>query len=624
MASALIHRGPDDYGVWTAPQAGLSLSHRRLSIVDLSPAGHQPMASADDSLVLVFNGEIYNHLALRRELEQSGLSGSWKGHSDTETLLAAFAVWGVEATLGKAVGMFALALWDKRRETLLLARDRMGEKPLYYGWVGGAFAFGSELKALRQVPGFDNPIDRDALALYMQFCAVPAPYSIYRDINKLPPGTCLTLTRADIEARQSPPPTAYWSVTAAARQGLVNPLQNDTEAISELERLLHVSLEGQMVADVPLGAFLSGGIDSSTVVALMQSRSTRPVKTFTIGFDEAAFDESADAAAIARHLGTEHTEIRVTPADAQAVIPMLPAYYDEPFADSSQIPTHLVSRAARSHVTVALTGDAGDELFGGYDRYTWGRRIWSRVDWIPFELRRLIGSGVQRVSPDLLDSLSILRPNIRNMGDKVRKMGRRLQHARTLDDLYRSLVTEWPAEEQVVRGTKKLPVQIDDMSNAAGIRDAEQRMMLFDMLGYLPDDILAKVDRAAMACSLETRVPMLDHNIVEFAWRLPLHMKIRGNEGKWVLRQVLQKYVPRALTDRPKTGFSIPVGAWLRGPLRDWAEELLDEARLVREGYFDVPQIRRKWDEHLSGRRDWTQSLWCVLMFEAWLEHQES
>ncbi len=580
------------------------------------------MASADGSLMLVFNGEIYNHLTLRKELELAGLAIDWRGHSDTETLLAAFAAWGFEATLKKAVGMFALALWDSRSETLRLARDRLGEKPLYYGWVNGAFAFGSELKALRQVPGFDNPIDRDALALYMQFCAVPAPYSIYRDIMKLAPGSCLTISSRDIAARSLPSPAAYWSVSETARQGLARPFTDDHETVSELERLLHLSIEGQMVADVPLGAFLSGGIDSSTVVALMQSRSSKPVKTFTIGFDEGSFDESEDAAAIARHLGTEHSEIRVTPKDALAVIPMLPEYYDEPFADSSQIPTHLVSKAAREHVTVALTGDGGDELFGGYHRYTWGRRIWSRVDWIPFEVRKLLGAGLQSLSPQAWESLAQFTPNIRNLGDKVRKMGRRLEDVRTIDDLYRSLVTEWPAESGVVLGARPLLIPIDDEQSVAGVSNPEQRMMLLDMLGYLPNDILAKVDRAAMACSLETRVPLLDHRVVEFSWRLPMEMKIRGREGKWVLRRVLERYVPRALTDRPKTGFSIPVGAWLRGPLRDWAEGLLDEARLVREGYFDASQIRRKWDEHLSGRRDWTQSLWCVLMFGAWLEQQ--
>jgi len=624
MATALIHRGPDDAGGWADRKSGLALSHRRLSIVDLSPAGHQPMVSADENLVLVFNGEIYNHLQLRRELEQSELAPDWRGHSDTETLLASFAAWGFAATLRKAVGMFALALWDGRTETLQLARDRMGEKPLYYGWVGGGFAFASELKALRQVPGFDNPVDRDALALYMQFCAVPAPYSIYRDIGKLLPGATLTLSRADVAARRLPAPVIYWSAAGVARQGLAQPLADEEEAVTELERLLRLSLSGQMVADVPLGAFLSGGIDSCTIVALMQSQATRPVKTFTIGFQETSFDESAAAAAVARHLGTDHHEIRVAPTDALGVIPSLPDFYDEPFADSSQIPTFLVSRAARAQVTVALSGDGGDELFGGYNRYRWARRIWSRLSWLPHPARRVLGGSLCAIPLSAWDRVSARTPYVRGLGDMAHKLGRRLQKVRDMDDLYRGLITEWPADSGVVTGAEPLLIQLDDKEQVADIADPEHRMMLLDMLGYLPNDILTKIDRAAMACSLETRVPFLDQNVVEFAWRVPLAMKIRGGQGKWVLRQVLHKYVPRPLVERPKAGFAIPVGAWLRGPLRNWAEALLDAARLKREGYFDPAQVRQKWDEHLSGRRDWTPSLWCVLMFGAWLERQAS
>jgi asparagine synthase (glutamine-hydrolysing) len=600
------------------------------------------MASACGRYVLAFNGEVYNHLALRGELDGlprcarndgardgDGLprfarndGDGWRGHSDTETLLAGFAAWGVAATLQRAVGMFAIALWDRQEQRLTLARDRMGEKPLFYGWVRGAFVFGSELKALRAYPGFDNPICRDALALYMQHCTVPAPYSIYQDIFKLEPGCWLSLDAAGLAAK-TVKPEAYWRLADVVRQGLATPIQSEAEALTALEATLREAVALQAVADVPLGAFLSGGVDSSTIVALMQAQSTRPVQTFTVGFDEAGFDESPHALAVAKHLGTEHHALRVTAADAQAVIPLLPAMYDEPFADSSQIPTHLVSKAARQHVTVALSGDAGDELFGGYNRYFWGKRVWNRLGWMPSIVRQGLGSGIQQVPVAAWDALGRNLPGasgIARLGDKAHKLAHRLKTVQSVDGLYRSLVTEWPQGTELVRGARHLTTKLDDSRLTAGVADAEHRMMLWDSLTYLPDDILTKVDRAAMSVSLETRVPFLDHRVVELAWRLPLHMKMRGGQGKWALRQVLYKYVPRELIERPKAGFGIPVGQWLRGPLRPWVEELLGEARLRREGYFYPAQIRQVWREHLSGQHDWSTRLWTVLMFQAWLE----
>lgn len=621
MALAIQHRGPDDAGVWTDIESGIALSHRRLSILDLSLAGHQPMQSASGRFVLVFNGEIYNHLALRTELQAARNAPTWCGHSDTETLLAGFAVWGVRATLQRAAGMFAIALWDRTERRLTLARDRLGEKPLFYGWVHGAFVFGSELKALRAYPGFDNPVNRDALALYLQHCAVPAPYSIYQDIFKLEPGCVLSLDASNLASKtaQSEP---YWRFIDTVRQGLAAPIQSEVEAVSALEAALRDVVTLQAVADVPLGVFLSGGVDSSTIVALMQAQSSRPVQTFTVGFDEAEFDESPHALAVARHLGTEHHEIRVSAADAQAVIPHLPAMYDEPFGDSSQIPTYLICRVARSRVTVALSGDAGDELFGGYNRYYWGPRVWNQMKRIPRRLRCGVAGGIARIPTQAWDALGRALPGTHGvalLGDKAHKLGK-LTAAASIDALYRSLLTEWPQATELVRGAVRLSTRLDDPSLVAGVPEAEQRMMVWDSLTYLPDDILTKMDRAAMSMSLETRVPFLDHRVVELAWRLPLHMKLRNGQGKWALRQVLYKYVPRELIERPKAGFAIPIGQWLRGPLRDWAEGLLDEARLQREGYFNPEPIRRVWKEHLSGRHDWTSRLWCVLMFQAWLE----
>lgn len=634
MTEALRHRGPDDGDVWTDAEDGIALGHRRLAILELSPAGHQPMHSACGRYVLAFNGEIYNHLDLRLALEGVGHAIGWRGHSDTETLLGCFVAWGVRATLERAVGMFAIALWDRSERRLHLARDRFGEKPLYYGWTRGAFVFGSELKALRRYPGFDNPIDRDVVALYMQFCYVPAPYAIYRDTYKLEPGCVLSVSLAEVAA----PPTSalfaparhgglaiecFWSLSAVARAGLANPIQDEREAIDQLEATLSNAVGQQSIADVPLGAFLSGGIDSSTIVALMQAQATRPVRTFTIGFDDAHFNEAEYAGAVARHLGTDHTELYVSPQQARDVIPHLPDYYSEPFADSSQIPTFLVAQMARQHVTVALSGDAGDELFCGYNRYFWGQRIWGRVSWMPPKARRTLGSLVRQVPPGAWDAIGRglpKRAKIARLGDKAHKMAHRLENVSSLDDLYRSLVTEWTADSGIVHGARRLPVLLEDPNAVAGISDSENRMMMWDALSYLPDDILQKVDRAAMAVSLETRVPFLDHRVAELAWRIPLNMKMRDGRGKWILRQVLYRHVPSQLIERPKAGFGIPINQWLRGPLREWAEYLLDESRLNASGLLSAAPIRQGWQQHLAGTHDWTARLWTVLMFQAWLD----
>ena len=628
MALAIRYRGPDDAGAWVDAEAGIALGHRRLSIIDLSPAGHQPMLSSCGRFVLAFNGEIYNHLVLRSELEKSGVSPVWRGHSDTETLLAGFAAWGVEATLQRSVGMFSIALWDKVEGCLTLARDRFGEKPLYYGWVssafGQAFLFGSELKALHAYPGFDNPISRGALALFMRHCTVPAPYSIYEDVFKLQPGVILNLRKKDFAGR-SPSLEPYWQLTDAVHKGQSDLILDEKEAITNLEGVLRQAVAEQVVADVPLGAFLSGGVDSSTIVALIQTQSQRPVETFTVGFDDAGFDESHHALAVARHIGTNHHEIRLTSDDARLVIPLLPQLYDEPFADSSQIPTYLICQTARQNVTVAISGDGGDELFGGYNRYFWAERIWKRLAWMPSTLRMVLGNGIQVLPIEQWDALGRKLKGadaVERLGDKAYKLAYRMKTVKSLDDLYRSLVTEWPKEIDLVKGASHLSTLLDESNLVKGISESEHRMMLWDTLTYLPDDILTKVDRAAMGVSLETRVPFLDHRVVELAWRLPLSMKIRAGQGKWALRQLLYKYVPRELIERPKAGFAIPVGKWLRGPLREWAEALLDERRLEQEGYLNPLPIRLAWQQHLSGKFDWTTRLWTVLMFQAWLECQ--
>lgn len=639
MALAIAHRGPDDAGAWVDEEAGIALGHRRLSIVDLSAAGHQPMQSNSGRYVIAFNGEIYNHMALRVELK----GVTWRGHSDTETLLAGFEAWGVPATLQKAVGMFAIALWDKQTHTLSLARDRFGEKPLFYGWVNGAFVFGSELKALRAYPNFKNSVCRQSLAQYLRFMYVPAPRSIYQGIYKLEPGCLLTIQgnpplsapamplrpgQMDAQSYGSLQIKRWWSLTDVVISGAQNLIDNEASALEHLESRLQEAVSLQSLADVPLGAFLSGGVDSSSIVALMQQQASRPVKTFTIGFDEAGFDESSHARAVAEHLGTDHHEMRVTAHMAQSVITTLPDMYDEPFADSSQIPTHLVSKLARQEVTVALSGDAGDELFGGYSRYFWVPRIWSRMSVLPSPARRLVGATLANVPVSLLNNIGL--PlfghglGATRLGDKVHRMADRLRRVNNMDELYRSLVSEWANPSTLVLGENGESViePVSLLDDPMPLEEMAQPlpMMFRDSMTYLSDDILCKVDRAAMACSLETRVPFLDHRVVELAWQLPLNMKVRGNIGKWALRKVLYKYVPKELIERPKAGFAIPIGLWLCGPLHDWAESLISEQRLLSEGYLQAAPIRQAWAEHLSGKRDNTAKLWAVLMFQAWLE----
>ncbi len=625
MGKAIHHRGPDDSDVWHDDHAQVALVHQRLSILDLSPAGRQPMVSPSGRFVIVFNGEIYNHLELRQELEHHAVTTKliWRGHSDTETLLLGIDVWGLEKTLKRTVGMFALALWDRKEKALYLARDRMGEKPLYYGWQRGVFLFGSELKALKAHPAFEGEIDRGAIALQMRHNYVPAPYSIYRGIHKLLPGHCKKInTSGGLEQSEAWP---FWSFLKAVERGRSVPFGGTPrEAIDALDDLLCSSVRQQMEADVPLGAFLSGGIDSSTIVALMQSQSSKPVRTFTIGFNEAGYNEAEHARGVAKFLGTDHTQLYVTPEQALDVIPRLPTLYDEPFSDSSQIPTFLVSEMASQHVTVSLSGDAGDELFGGYNRYVMTQRWWASICRLPSPLRHFIGRSLSVLTPDVWDlfgkniaKLSEHKERWLNLGNLVSKLADVFE-ANNGFDLYLNFVTHWPDPASIVINGVEPPTQITPPE--LHFNNTIEQMMVFDSISFLPDDILCKVDRAAMGVSLESRVPMLDHRIVEFAWQLPLEMKIRGGQGKWILRQVLNKYVPRELVERPKMGFSLPIDSWLRGPLRDWAESLLDETRLRQEGYFDPSPIRQKWVEHLSGRKNWQHCLWDVLMFQAWLE----
>ncbi|MFL6845442.1 MAG: asparagine synthase (glutamine-hydrolyzing) [Allosphingosinicella sp.] len=626
MTDAIAYRGPDSAGAWADPEPRVALGHRRLAILDLSAAGEQPMVSASGRFVIVYNGEIYNHLELRERL-----SGPWRGHSDTETLLAAIEAWGVEKALSEAAGMFALALWDKQERALTLARDRLGEKPLYYGWQGegadAAFLFGSELKALARHPAFRGEIDRQALSLFTRFNYVPAPHSIYAGIAKLPPGAFLTLRSGEKE----PVIHRYWSAAEVAASGAAAPLDiGPEEAVDALETTLSKAVAQQMLSDVPLGAFLSGGVDSSTVVALMQAQSSRPVKSFTIGFDERAYNEAEHAAEVARHLGTDHTELYVTPADAQAVIPELPSIYDEPFADASQVPTLLVSRLARRQVTVALSGDGGDELFAGYNRYRLAAGNWRRFSRIPRPFRRAAASGLQSLSPAqwnrIAGALEPLLPASARLslpGEKVHKAAGVLASG-SLDELYQGLVSSWREPSAlVVGGSEPATLGAETMERLSGLGACE-RMMALDMLTYLPDDILAKVDRAAMSVSLETRVPLLDHRVVELAWRLPTDLKLRGGESKWVLRRLLYRHVPKALIERPKMGFGIPIDAWLRGPLKEWAEALLSEERLSREGYFRPEPIRRAWEAHQSGQVNMQYQLWAILMFQSWLDRRSA
>lgn len=626
MSATLRHRGPDSGGAWLDAEAGIALGHRRLSILDLSACGHQPMTSACGRYVVSFNGEIYNFGDLQSQL--AGLGHPFRGHSDTEVLLAAVREWGLRGALDRFNGMFAFALWDRCERTLALARDRVGEKPLYCGWMDGTLLFGSELKALRAYPGFRAEIDRGALALFLRHNYVPAPHSIFLGINKLLPGTYLVLGGAS--ASRDIEPVPYWSARDVAERGAQDPFDGTAEeAVSQLDALLRDAVGLRMVADVPLGAFLSGGIDSSLVVALMQAGSATPVETFTIGFQEGEYNEAEHAKAVARHLGTHHTELYVTPEQALGVIPLLPALYDEPFSDSSQIPTYLVSALARKHVTVSLSGDGGDELFGGYNRYLWASEIWKRIAWLPAGVRRalarqLAGSSSRRWNRALRFIPGVPRQiNGKSIGERIHQIAEILG-VTGAQEIYLRLVSHWRHSQGVVLEGKELPTVLTDRSRWAGVPEFLQEMMYWDLVSYLPDDILVKVDRASMGVSLEARVPLLDHRVVEFAWRLPSSLKVRDGEGKWLLRQVLHQYVPRELIDRPKMGFGVPIGSWLRGPLREWADALLDEELLRQQGYFDATMVRRTWEEHLSGEHHRHYDLWDVLMFQAWLSTAEA
>jgi asparagine synthase (glutamine-hydrolysing) len=624
MTDAIAYRGPDASGLWSCASAGIAFGHRRLSILDLSEAGAQPMKSACGRFTVTFNGELYNHLDIRAELEAAGSAPNWRGHSDTETLLAAIRQWGVAATLSRMIGMFAFALWDSEARTLTLCRDRFGEKPLFYGWCNQDLLFASELKALAVHPDWAPSLDRAALTAFMRYSYVPAPATIWRGIRKLPPASFVTFA-ADAAPGTQPQPQAYWSLreqVVAAQDVRIN---DEQEAVGELERLLSAAVKRQCLSDVPLGAFLSGGIDSSTIVALMQAQASQPVRTFSIGFAEGAYNEAEEARKVASHLGTAHTEFYVDAKTALDVIPKLPRMYDEPFADSSQVPTHLVAQLARPHVTVALSGDAGDELFGGYNRHVWGGALNARLGRLPAPLRKAIGALLGAIAPEpagtIANALQPLLParfKVRHAGDQIAKLAR-LVGADTVDQLYRALCSiDADPSQAVVGGAEEGSWAVGEMAQIDVPIDPLDRMTLADALSYLSDDILQKVDRAAMAVALETRVPFLDKDVVEFAARVPPGMKVRDSSGKWLVRQVLDRHVPRALIDRPKTGFSTPLDDWLRGPLRSWAGDLLSPARLARQGLFKPNRVARMLDEHMSRRQNHAYWLWNVLMAEAW------
>lgn len=628
MADAITHRGPDDSGVWEEPSVGLGLGHRRLSIVDLSPAGHQPMLSDCGRFVLAFNGEIYNHNALRRELESAGkASTGWKGHSDTETLLCAFTVWGVEKTLEMATGMFAIALWDRDEQTLTLARDRFGEKPLYYGLVAGTLVFGSELKALQAAPGWRGELEPNILENYLRFGCVGGQQSIFKGVFKLPPGYVLKVSLSDVRNGSLPSAMKWWSPVEAARTALEGRQKNSEVALNNVERALVTSVGQQMEADVPLGAFLSGGVDSSLIVALMQSQSRQKIRTFSVGFDDPRYDESEHAAAVAAHLGTEHTTLRATSEMALDLVPKLPELYDEPFADSSQLPTCLISSLTRQHVTVALSGDAGDELFGGYNRYVWVPRVWSKLSRMPLPMRQTLGRMLKLVPSSGYDRLMYLgskvlpsRYQIRTFGEKLYKLADVLACSSDRA-LYGGLASMNRHPEQLLRPDYRSGNPVEDLYPALAGFDQVEWMMLMDTLNFMVDDVLVKVDRASMASSLEVRAPFLDPEVFKAAWQLPLDMRIRNGEGKWALRQILYRHVPRELIERPKMGFAIPLDDWLRGPLREWAEDLLAESNINQVPQLDAGAVKQMWSAHVANEGHLAQQLWIVLQLLAWFRH---
>lgn len=604
MSAALRHRGPDDHGAWFDENTGFCFAHRRLAIQDLSSEGCQPMRSLDSRFVIVFNGEIYNHILLRKDLERNGWGFGWRGKSDTETLLAAIQTWGVIEALKKLVGMFSFALWDLKKKSVFLARDRLGEKPLYYGWAGNTFLFGSELKSIALHPGFNFKVDRRALSVFLRHNYIPSPYCIYEGFKKLPSGSYLEITSD--EPFLSSAPVSYWSANECIERGLLSSFSgSDVQAVEALDRTLSLSVKSQMLSDVPIGSFLSGGIDSSLITALMQQHSESAINTFSIGFDDASFNEAQHAAAISKYLGTDHTELYLSGADSINVVPKLKDIFSEPFADSSQIPMYLISQMASQRIKVALSGDGADELFGGYSTYLFAPKYWRYLSAFPQPLRRLLSKP--------MSSLCV--------SNRISKLAQVLR-ATNQEDFYRRVISHWEDPDSVVIDGNEYNTIVSSASEWPVADSYQQWMMAMESQMYLPDDILVKLDRTAMANSLETRVPMLDHRVVEFAWSLPLHMKIRDGKGKWILRQLLYKYVPKSLVDRPKKGFSVPLHSWLRGPLRPWAESLLSEGLMRDQGYFNSKVVRNAWQQHLSGRKDNSHCLWSVLMFQAWLEGQ--
>jgi len=628
MNFAITHRGPDSNGVWQDRNSGIILGHQRLSIIDLSNAGQQPMQSNSGRFILTYNGEVYNHLEIRRELKNNNSNIMWRGKSDTETLLEAINFWGIEKTLQKIQGMFAFAVWDKVNRDLTLVRDRIGEKPLYFGWQGTGvnkvFLFGSELKVLKAHPQFTGEINRDAINLQLNYNCIPDPFSIYKNIYKLLPGHYLRLKENDLKRSLLPDPRAYWSLEETAVNGNSNLLTlSETDIQKDLEKRLKSSVKQQMISDVPLGAFLSGGIDSSTVVALMQSQSKHPVKTFTVGFSEDDYNEAKYAKKIAKHLGTDHTELYISSKTAMEVIPKLPIIYDEPFSDSSQIPTFLVSQLAKQHVKVVLSGDGGDELFCGYNRYIMSKKFSTIFSLMPLNFRKILAYAIKSMSPNNWNKFAKISPGLNqytNFGDKIYKVANVLG-ARSLSDMHHILCSKFQNSNEVVinskQSTKKLLTNLKTELKGLSI---QQQMMVLDFITYLPNDILVKVDRAVMSSSLETRTPFLDHKLIEYVWKIPHSLKYQNGVGKWILKEILNKYIPKNLTKRPKMGFEIPLDSWLRGPLKEWAENLINEKRLLQEGYFNPKLIRDKWTEHLSGKKNWQHDLWSILMFQAWID----
>ncbi len=606
MSATLVHRGPDDAGQWLDPAARVALGHQRLSIIDLTASGHQPMVSRSGRWILTYNGEVYNHGELRARLVAAG--SSFRGHSDTEVIVEAIDRWGLAAAAAELIGMFAFAAWDRVERKLVLVRDRVGIKPLYYAQCGSTFLFGSELKALRRHPAFRPRLHRGAVALYLQHGYIPAPYSIYEGVFKLPPGTILEVV-ADGEVRKSS--QVFWSLKDVVERGrTVRFVQGEAEAEEQLDALIRDAVERRMVADVPVGAFLSGGIDSSTVVGHMQAASARPVRTFAIGFSEGEFNEAPYAREVARHLGTEHLEFIVRPEEARDVIPQLAGQYDEPFGDSSAIPTFLVSRLTRQHVKVCLSGDGGDELFGGYQRYAFIEAAFRQVRGWPGWMRAAAAVVVPRLPWRYVSKRWERRA--RTLVDLMRM--------RTPQEMYGLLHTHWRHPHGVLKDCPLPPTLFHQPTDWPETEDAIASMMFIDGMTYLPDDVLTKVDRASMAVGLEARVPLLDHRVIEFAWRLPMSFKRQGEQTKRILQRVLARYVPPSMFERKKAGFSIPIGAWLRGPLRDWAENLLSESRLEAGGLLRTAAVRRKWHEHLAGSSDWSPLLWDVLMLHDWLD----